>query len=60
MDDRTSAAPLPEPDRIAAWLHAAVADATRRGLPELERLLEGLADSTRALRNANSQHRADR
>lgn len=37
---------------VAAWLQAAVADARRRGLPELEPLLQGLADSTVQLRSA--------
>ena len=31
------------------WLEAAVADAERRGLPELKPLLEGLAASTTAV-----------
>jgi hypothetical protein len=39
-------------DPIEAWLRAAVADAERRGLPELKPLLEGLAQSTRQLRAA--------
>jgi hypothetical protein len=38
---------------IEAWLHAAVADAEKRGLSELKSLLEGLAQSTRALRLAD-------
>ena len=37
---------------IDAWLKAAIADAERRGLPELKTLLEGLAVATTALRNA--------
>ncbi|HEY7498394.1 MAG TPA: hypothetical protein VH740_07770 [Vicinamibacterales bacterium] len=41
--------------RIEAWLAAAVADAERRGLPELEPLLEGLARSTAALREAEAR-----
>ncbi len=40
---------------IDAWLAAAVADAVRRGLPELEPLLEGLARSTAALREADAR-----
>ncbi len=44
-------------DRILAsvdrWLRAAVADAERRGLPELTPLLEGLAQATAALRAAD-------
>ncbi len=38
---------------IDAWLKAAIADAERRGLPELRTLLEALAQSTAALRAAN-------
>jgi hypothetical protein len=36
-----------------AWLKAACEDAERRGLPELKPLLEGLAQSTVALRRAD-------
>ena len=39
-------------DPIDAWLRSAIADAERRGLPELKPLLEGLARSTRQLRAA--------
>ena len=35
---------------IAFWLQAAVADAERRGLPELKPILETLARATKALR----------
>ena len=38
---------------IEAWLQAAIADAEKRGLPELKPLLEGLARSTQALRAAD-------
>jgi hypothetical protein len=38
---------------IDAWLQAAIADAGRRGLSELKPLLEGLAQSTYALRLAD-------
>ena len=38
---------------IEAWLEAAIADADRRGLPELKPLLEALARSTKALREAD-------
>ena len=38
---------------IEAWLKAAIADAERRGLPQLKTLLESLAQSTAALRAAN-------
>ena len=37
---------------LQAWLEEAVADAARRGLPELEPLLRSLARSTAALRAA--------
>jgi hypothetical protein len=37
---------------VETWLAAAIADAERRGLPELKVLLEGLAQATRALRTA--------
>ena len=38
---------------IESWLKAAIADAEKRGLPELKPILEGLAKSTTALRAAN-------
>jgi len=38
---------------VEAWLRAAVEDAERRGLPELKPLLEGMAQSTIALRAAD-------
>jgi hypothetical protein len=38
---------------VDAWLRAAIADAEERGLPALTSLLEGLAQSTRALRRAD-------
>ena len=38
---------------VEAWLKAALEDAERRGLPELKALLETLARSTAALRNAD-------
>jgi hypothetical protein len=37
---------------IETWLAAAIADAGRRGLPEIKALLESLAQATRALRAA--------
>jgi hypothetical protein len=40
------------PTPVEAWLAAAIADAERRGLPELKPLLETLARSTTALRAA--------
>ncbi len=43
---------------VASWLAAACADAERRGLPELKPLLETLARSTAALREADGEHRA--
>jgi hypothetical protein len=36
-----------------AWLKSAVADAERRGLPELTPILEALAQSIRMLRSAD-------
>ena len=44
---------------VADWLKAALADAERRGLPELKPLLEGLAQATEALRKANFPGRAN-
>ena len=41
------------------WLKMALADAERRQLPDLKPLLEGLAQSLRALRNADFNERAD-
>jgi hypothetical protein len=41
------------PDRVDAWLKAAVDDARRRDLADLVPLLEGLAASTRQLRAAD-------
>jgi hypothetical protein len=38
------------PERIDSWLAAAVADAEKRGLPELKPFLETLARSMAALR----------
>ena len=40
------------PTAVEAWLAAAIADAERRGLPELKPLLETMARSTAALRVA--------
>jgi hypothetical protein len=45
-DDRARAS-------VERWLRAAVEDAERRGLPELEPLLEGLAQATTSLREAD-------
>ena len=42
-----------EPEDLAAWLQAAVADADRRSLPELKPLLETLGKATAALRAAD-------
>jgi hypothetical protein len=44
---------------VEFWLQAALADADKRGLPELKALLEGLAKATRALRSAGFVDRAD-
>lgn len=41
------------------WLRAAVADAERRGVPELRPLLEGLARATRGLREADRAARGE-
>ncbi len=41
------------PRDVNAWLEDAVADARRRGLPELEPLLTGLAQATAQLRAAD-------
>ena len=38
---------------IETWLQNAVADAERRGLPELKPILEALAKATTALRDAD-------
>ncbi len=38
---------------VEAWLEAAVADAKRRGLPELKAILATLAKATAALRAAD-------
>ena len=39
---------------VEDWLQSAIADAERRGLPELKPLLEAIAKSTAALREADS------
>lgn len=44
---------------IEDWLKAAIADAERRGLPELKPLLESLAQATRMLRSAHFGGRAN-
>ena len=38
---------------VDAWLRVAIADAEKRGLPELKPLLESMALATDALRAAN-------
>ena len=45
---------------VDAWLAAAIADAERRGLPELKALLESLAQATRMLRGAGFGGNAQR
>jgi hypothetical protein len=45
---------------IESWLQAAIADAERRGLPELKPVLETLARATTALRAANFNSHADK
>ena len=42
---------------VAAWLERAVADAEARGLPALKPLLEMVARSTAALRDADGEFR---
>ena len=44
---------------IEAWLHAAIADAEARNLPELKPLLDSLARATTALRAADFNDSAD-
>ena len=44
---------------VDTWLANAIADAERRGLPDLKPLLETLARSLRALRDADFNDRAD-
>jgi hypothetical protein len=44
---------------IESWLKAAVADAERRGLPDLKSALETLARATTALRTADFNDRAN-
>ena len=39
---------------IESWLQSAIADAGRRGLPELKAMLEALAKSTAILRASRS------
>jgi hypothetical protein len=43
---------------VDSWLEAALADAERRGLPELKPLLESLARTTVSLREADERLRA--
>ena len=43
--------------QVTDWLSAAIADAEARGLPELRPLLETLARSTQALRDADGEFR---
>ena len=43
--------------QIAGWLAHAIADAEARGLSELKPLLETLARSTQALRDADDEFR---
>ena len=45
---------------IDAWLQAALADAERRGLPDLKPLLEALARATKLLREADFNADASR
>jgi hypothetical protein len=43
---------------IDAWLQAAIADAERRGLPELKPMLEALSRATASLRAADFNDQA--
>ena len=43
---------------VDIWLQAAVADAERRGMPELKAILESLARATQALRAADFNQNA--
>jgi len=45
---------------IESWLQAAIADAERRGIPELKSILETVARATAVLRAADFNVRADR
>lgn len=45
---------------IGEWLEWAKADATKRGLPELTSLLEGLAQASERLRAADWNDDADK
>ena len=45
---------------IDSWLQAAIADAEKRGLPALKPILEAIAKSTRALREADFNDNASR
>jgi len=45
---------------VEAWLKNAIADAERRGLPELKPLLEGLAQAIRVVRAADFNDHAAR
>ena len=45
---------------IDSWLQAALADAERRGLPDLKPLLEALARATKLLREADFNADASR
>jgi hypothetical protein len=38
---------------LEQWLQVAIADAERRGLPDLKPILEALARATKALRSAD-------
>ena len=44
---------------VESWLKAAIADAERRGLPELKSALETLARATSALRAADFNEHAN-
>ena len=44
---------------VTNWMRSAIDDARRRGLPELEPFLEGLAQSLAALRTADAEYAAE-
>ena len=48
--------PLGYDMEVNAWIVAAIADAERRGLPELRPLIEALAQAMRALRGSDLAH----
>jgi hypothetical protein len=45
---------------VDSWLQAAIADAERRGMPDLKPVLETLARATKALRAADFNEHANK